>query len=175
MPDSPNAGPTIGTFHAVLGRFDSSDKMTDAMERLELAGFARGDLSLPEPSPPPERSTPESSAKPPDKEDDAQVARTLHTSGVASVAALLAAGIVVGTGGAAAPAFAVAIGAGALAGGATFAATKSADEQEQQDRDVKATAGALLLSVRTPDAASRSEAERILRTAGALEVQAEEA
>jgi len=174
MPDSPAAGPTFGKFHALLGRFDSSDKMTDAMERLELSGFARGDLSLPEPSPPPERSTPESSAKPPDKEDDAQAARTLHTSGVASVAALLAAGIMVGTGGAAAPAFAVAIGAGALAGGATFAATKAVDDQEQGDRDARAAAGELLLAVRTPDAASRSKAEQILRSAGALEVHAEE-
>ena len=172
MPDNPNAGPTIGQFHAVVGRFDNSDRMTDAMEQLELAGFARGDLSLPEPSPPIERSTPESGAKPPDKEDDAQVARTLHTSGVASVAALLAAGITVGTGGAAAPAFAAALGAGALAGGATFAATKAVDDHEQHDRDAKAADGELLLAVRTIDVAQRSEAEAILRSAGALEVHA---
>lgn len=174
MPDTPNAGPTIGQYHAVLGRFDDSDRMTEAMDRLEMAGFARGDLSLPEASPPVERNTPEAGAKPPDKDDDAQVARTLHTSGVASVVALLAAGITVGTGGAAAPAFAAALGAGALAGGATFAATKVADDQEQQDRDAKAAAGELLLAVRTPDAVKRAEAEQILRAAGALEVHAAE-
>ena len=117
-------------------------------ERLELAGFARADLSLPEASPPVERSTPESGAEPPYTDDDAGTARTLHTSGAASVAALAAAGITVATGGAAAPAFAAAIGAGALAGGATFAVTKSADDQEQHERDAKASAGELLLSVR---------------------------
>ncbi len=171
MSDNPNTGPTFGELHEIRGRFDSSDKMTDAMERLEMAGFARADLSLPEADPPVERSTPESGAKPPDDEADAQAARTLHTSGVASVAALAAAGITVGTGGAAAPAFAAALGAGALAGGATFAVTKHADDEEQQDRDAKAAGGQLLLSVRVLDAAKLSEAEGILRDAGALEVQ----
>lgn len=165
-------GPGFGELHEVVGRFDSSDRMDDAIGRLELAGFARADLSLPEPSPPRERSTPASGATAPYTDDDAQTARTLHTSGAASVAALAAAGLTIATGGAAAPAFAAAVGAGALVGGATFAVTKAADDQEQQDRDGKAMTGALLLSVRAPDAAKRVEAEGILRAAGALEVRA---
>lgn len=172
MSDNPNAGPSLGTLHEVRGRFDSSDSMSDAVERLLLAGFDRAELSLPEPSPPPERSTPASGAKPADTAEDAGTARTLHTSGAASVAALLAAGLTVGTGGAAAPAFAAALGAGALAGGATFAATRAADGQEQQDRDVKAAEGQLYLSVRTATPERRAEAETVLRDAGALDVQA---
>ena len=171
MSDVAPAGPGFGELHEVIGRFDNSDRLEDAIGRLELAGFARADLSLPEASPPVERSTPESGAEPPYTDDDAGTARTLHTSGAASVAALAAAGITVATGGAAAPAFAAAIGAGALAGGATFAVTKSADDQEQHERDAKASAGELLLSVRAPDAAKRTEAEGILRAAGALEVR----
>ena len=95
----------------------------------------------------------------------------MHTSGVASVAALAAAGITIATGGAAAPAFGAALGAGAAAGGATYAVTRHLDDEEQQDRDAKAAGGQLLLSVRVLDAARRSEAEGILRDAGALEVQ----
>ena len=171
MSDSPNAGPTFSERHEICGSFDSSEKMADAMQRLELAGFARADLSLPEANPPLRRSTPESGAKPPDDESDAETARTLHTSGAASVAALAAAGITIATGGAAAPAFGAALGAGAAAGGATYAVTRHLDDQEQQDRDAKAAKGQLLLSVRVLDAARRSEAEGILRDAGALEVQ----
>ncbi|HET8996454.1 MAG TPA: hypothetical protein VFN42_07280 [Acetobacteraceae bacterium] len=171
MSDVPPTGPGFGELDEVIGRFDSSDRMDDAIGRLELAGFARADLSVPEPSPPVERATPESGAEAPYTGDDAQTARTLHTSGVASVAALAAAGITIATGGAAAPAFAAAIGAGALAGGATFVVSEGADAQEQEDRDAKAAAGILLISVRAPDAAKQAEASAILRDAGALEVQ----
>lgn len=172
MSDNANAGPSIGALHEVRGRFNSSDMMTDAVQRLTLAGFDRADISLPEASPPVERSTPASGAKPADTDADAQVARTLHTSGAASVAALAAAGITVATGGAAAPAIAAAVGAGALAGGATFAATAAADDAEQQERDASAAAGELLLSVRIAEPARRARAETILRESGALEVHA---
>lgn len=174
MSDVAANNPGFGALHEIVGRFDSSDRMDDAIGRLELAGFARAELSLPEPSPPVERSTPDSGAKPPYTDDDAQSARTLHASGAATVAALAAAGVTVGTGGAAAPAFAAAVGAGALAGGATFVVTKASDDQEQRDRDARASAGALLLSVRAPDAARQAEAEGIMRSAGALEVRAAE-
>lgn len=169
---SGSAGPGIGVLHEVRGRFNDSDQLAQAVDRLLLAGFARGDVSLPEPDPPVERSTPASGAEPAYTEDDATTARTLHTSGAASAAALLAAGLTVGTGGAAAAAFAAGLGAAAAAGGATFAVTKAADDQEQQTRDDRAAQGSLILSVRAPTAEKRAEAETILRAAGALDLRA---
>jgi len=170
--NNPKAGPAIGTLHEVDAVFDDSDRMDAAVNRLLLSGFERADLSVPEPNPPVERSTPESSADPAYTEDDAVAARTLHTSGVASATGMLAAGIVVATGGAALPAFAAALGAAALAGGATFGVAKLSDAQEQNTRDVRAAEGRLLLAVRTTDAAQRAEAEAIMRDCGAIEVRA---
>jgi len=170
--NNPNAGPAIGELHEVDGVFDDSGRMDAAVNRLLLAGFHRADLSVPEPNPPVERSTPESSAEPAYTEDDAVAARTLHTSGIASATGLLAAGLVVATGGAALPAFAAALGAAALAGGAIFGVTKLTDAQEQNTRDVRAAEGRLLLAVRTPNAAQRAQAETILRDCGAVEIRA---
>lgn len=169
--NNPNAGPAIGALHEVDALFDDSDRMDEAVNRLLVAGFNRADLSVPEPNPPVERSTPESSAEPAYTEDDAVAARTLHTSGVASATGMLAAGLVVATGGAALAAFAAALGAAALAGGATFAVTKVGDAQEQNTRDVRAAEGRLLLAVRTPDAAQRVQAETILRDCGAIDIR----
>jgi hypothetical protein len=170
--NNPKAGPAIGALHEVDAVFDDSGRMDAAVNRLLLTGFQRADLSLPEPDAPVERSTPESGAEPAYTEDDAVGARTLHTSGVASVAGLLAAGLVVGTGGVAAAAFGAALGAAALAGGATFAVARLSDTQEQSMRDVRAAEGRLLLAVRTPDAAQRAQAESILRECGAVEIRA---
>ncbi len=171
MDTKTEAGPTIGVLHEVRGVFDDSERMSDAVGQLSVAGFDRADLSLPEAAPPPERSTPESGAKPADSDEDATVARTLHTSGAASVAALAAAGITIATGGAAAVAGVAAVAAGAVAGGATFAVTNAADESEQQDRDVKAASGELILSVRAPTLEKMAEAEGILRAAGAIDIR----
>ena len=170
--NTPSSGPAIGELHELRGFFDSSDRMSDAAERLSRAGFDRADLSIPEVNPPTRRSTPESGAKEVDTEEDARQARTLHTSTAASVAALAAAGLAVGTGGAALPVIAAAVGAGAAVGGATFAITKVADDTEQQDRDIAAAQGKLILSVRAPTPEKRTEAEEILRSAGATEVVA---
>ena len=58
---------------------------------------------------------------------------------------------------------AAAVAAGAAAGGATFAVSSAANDQEQAELDMRASMGRLMLSVRTPTAAKRSEAEAILR------------
>lgn len=145
--------------------------MQEAIKRLTASGFDRADLSVPEAAPPVTRSTPESGAMPADTEDDARQARTLHTSTAAAAAALAGAGITVATGGAAAPAVAAAVAAGAAAGGATFAVSSAANDQEQAELDVRAATGRLMLSVRAPTAAKRSEAEAILRGSGATDLQ----
>jgi hypothetical protein len=168
MPDtSYTSAPPIETVHEVRGRFSSPDALQDAVARLELTGFDRADLSLPEVMPPAERATPEAGAKPVDTEEDARQARTLHTSGAASVAALAAAGVVIATGGAAAPAVAAAVVGGGLAGGAAFAISSAANQGEQNDREAKAATGNLILTVRAMTAEKRAEAVTVLRATGA--------
>lgn len=165
------AGPPISALHEVRGRFDSSDHMQEAAGKLELSGFNRADLSLPEPHAPTARSTPESGAEPVDTDLDAQQARTMHASTAASIAAVAAAGLTIGTGGAAAPAIAAALAAGSAFGAGTFFISRSASSSEQQQRDERAEAGELILSVHTASPEKRAEAERILHDCGALDVQ----
>jgi hypothetical protein len=164
-------GPAIGELHEVRGNFASSEQMQEAIQRLSASGFDRADLSVPEVAAPARRSTPESGAMPADTDDDARQARTLHTSTAAAMAALAGAGITVATGGAAAPAVAAAVAAGAAVGGATYAVSSAANDQEQAEVDVRASMGRLILSVRAPTAAKRSEAEAILRGSGATDLQ----
>jgi hypothetical protein len=174
MPDSTygKPGPAFETIHEVQGRFSEPAALQEAVSRLELSGFDRADLSLPETTLP-GNGTPESSAKPADTEEDARQARTLHTSGAGAVAALAAAGVVIATGGAAAPAVAAAAIGGGLAGGAVFAVSSAANQGEQNDRDFKAATGHLVLSVRAMTPEKRAEAEAILRNAGASMVEAD--
>lgn len=164
-------GPAIGELHEVRGVFANSEQMQAAIQRLSASGFDRADLAVPEADAPARRATPESGALEADTEDDARQARTLHTSTAAAMAALAGAGITVATGGAAAPAVAAAVAAGAAVGGATFAVSSAANGQEQAELDDRASLGRLMLSVRAPDAGKRSEAEAILRAAGATDLQ----
>lgn len=165
-----NLNPPIGEIHEVHATFATPEAMQDAVSRLEMSGFDRADLSLPDVTPPAARATPETGAKPVDTEEDARQTRTLHSSGAAAVAAMAAAGAVIATGGAAAPAIAAAVVGGGMAGGAVFAISSAANSEEQEDREHKAATGTLILSVRAPDAAKRSEAETILSSAGATSV-----
>jgi hypothetical protein len=160
-------GPALEDIHEVRARFASPEALNDAVEQLEVSGFDRADLSLPEVLPPADRATPEAGAKPADTGADARQARTLHTSGAAAAVALAAAGVVIGTGGAAAPAVAAAVIGGGLAGGAAFAISSAANGGEQSDREFKAATGTLILTVRAMTSAKRADAEAILRSAGA--------
>lgn len=157
--------------HEVRGTFPNSDEMQKAIQLLSTSGFDRADLSVPEVAPPAEHSTPESGAMEADTDDDARQARTLHTSTAAAAAALAGAGVTVATGGAAAPAVAAAVVAGAAAGGAAYVASSAANDQEQAELDARASTGQLILSVRAPTAAKRTDAAAILRDSGATEVQ----
>ncbi|HTW69053.1 MAG TPA: hypothetical protein VME47_04125 [Acetobacteraceae bacterium] len=165
-------GPAIGSVHEVRGLFSSTEQMQTAIQQLFVSGFDRADLSVPEPAAPVERSTPESGALPADTDVEAQQARTMHTSTAAAIAALAGAGVTVATGGAAAAAAAVAVAAGAAVGGATYAVSTAANDQEQAELDTRAASGKLVLSVRAPNEAKRSEAKGILRAAGASDITA---
>ena len=137
-------GPPIGVLHEVRATFASPDSMQAAVSRLETSGFDRADLSLPEIIANP---TPETSAKPVDTEPDARQARTLHVSGAAAVLSAL------------------------VAGGIVHLLSTASNEGEQTDRAWKAATGTLVLSVRTPNAEKRMEAEAILRSAGGSRIE----
>jgi hypothetical protein len=85
-------GPAIGALHEVRATFDDPDAMQEAVARLEMSGFDRADLSLPEAVPPAERATPEAGARPVDTEEDARQTRTLNTGGAAAAVGMAAAG-----------------------------------------------------------------------------------
>jgi hypothetical protein len=110
-------GPVIGAIHEVRATFSSPEAMQDGVDRLELPGFDRADLSLPEVTPSADEATLESGVKVADPEADARQARTLHTSGAGTVALWPPRDPMIATGGGAAPAVPVAaVGAGAVGG-----------------------------------------------------------
>ena len=162
--------PLAETVEEVRGFFTSDAALQDAVSRLTMAGFDRADISLPMPVPPGE-ATPDQGAEDPHTEDDDRQMRTLHASLAGSAAALLAAGVVVGTGGAAAPALAAAAAAGLAAGGIAHTVSRGADEIQHEQREAAAAHGDLVLAVRVTDSAKRSEAEAVIRAAGATRVQ----
>ena len=172
MSETGEPGPPIGNLHEVRGTFASSDEMDRAVKSLSMAGFDRADLSLPEPSPPVSRRTPESGAEAANTEEDARQVRALEAGTAGAIAGIAAAGLTVATGGAALAAAAAAVAAGTALGGGTFAARSAANQAEQNSRDAQAREGALILSVRATTPERRSQAESILRSAGAIEVEA---
>jgi hypothetical protein len=167
-----NSAVGIATLREIRATFATPAQMQDAVSKLTLSGFDRADLSLPSSGLLQGSETPESGTKSVSTDTDAQQARTLGASTAAAAAALAAAGITVATGGAAAPAVAAAAVAGGAAGGSVFAAHRAADVVEQADRDNRAETGELVLAVRTPTIEKRSEAEAVLRAAGATSIEA---
>jgi len=155
----------------VQATFATAEQMQDAVTRLSMSGFDRADMSLPSPGLLEGKETPESGTKPAYDEADARQGRMVGASTAGSAAALAAAGITIATGGAALPAVAAAVLAGGAAGGAVFAGHHAGDVVEQADRDNRARTGHLVLSVRTPTEAKRSEAEQALRAAGATNIE----
>jgi len=162
-----DAADSISVPWEVRATFATPGQMQDAVSKLSISGFDRADLSLPSPGLLQGTETPEAGTKPASTEADARQARTLGASTAAAAAAMAAVGITIATGGAAAPAVAAAVVAGGAAGGSVFAVHKMADQSEQTDRDDRAASGDLVLAVRVPTEAKRSEAEAILRAAGA--------
>ncbi len=160
-------GDSTSVLREVRATFARADQMQAAVGRLSVSGFDRADLSLPADRPGILDVAPE----PASTEEDARQMRTLGASTAASVAAVAAAGITVATGGAAAPAALAALAAGGLAGGATYAAQGSVNEAAQRDRDARADAGELVLTVRAATAAKQSDAAAILRDAGGTEIE----
>ena len=155
----------------VRATFASAEQMQDAVSKLSLSGFDRADLSVPSAEVVEGSQTPEAGTDPAYTEEDARQSRTLGASTAAAAAAIGAAGVVAATGGLAIPAVAAAVLAGGAAGGSVFAIHGAANRSEQDQRDARAESGDLILAVRTSDNAKRTEAEAILRAAGATDIE----
>jgi hypothetical protein len=159
--------PAGTTAQAVFAHMPTSAVLNEAIKRLQLAGFDRADISLPELNPPVERATPDAGAKEPDTGVEAQQSRLMHSSTGGAIGALLAGTAAAATGGAAAAIAGAAIGGGVLVGGIAHVISRGASEAEQEDRDRKAAAGKLVLSVRAPTAEREARAAKVLREVGA--------
>ena len=168
-----NESPAIGALHEVRATFDDPDAMQDAVARLEMSGFDRADLSLPEAMPPAERATPEAGARPVDTEEDARQTRTLHTGGAAAAVGMAAAGVVIASGAPRHPRLRPRWWAPGSPAVSPTRLTTVSNEDEQVDREHKAASGVLILSVRAPSAEKRAEAEMILRAAGGTQLEAQ--
>lgn len=170
---APKAGPVVNdTVEEVQGIFPSDAALQEALSKLTMAGFDRADFSLPETRPAPGHATPEGAAANPDTDVDNRQMRTMHASMAGSAAAMAAAGIVIATGGAAAPAVAAAAAAGAAGGLGANAASTAADRAQHDEREQAARDGRLVLSVHAADPARRQQAEALMREAGATRVEA---
>jgi hypothetical protein len=163
---------SIAALREVRATFADAEQMQDAVSKLSMAGFDRADLGLPSSASLDGQETPESGSKPASTDSDARQARTLGSSLAASAAGLAAAGVTIATGGAAAPAVAAAVAAGGAAGGSVFAVHGLSDRSEQRDRDERAASGALVLAVHAATPEKQSEADAILRAAGATTIEA---
>jgi len=171
MPSDASGPAMATTILQVLARFSSDAALQDAIGRLTRVGFDRAALSLPVAHQNAVDATPEGGASNPNTEDDQRQARTLGSSTAAAAGAMLGAGVMVATGGAALAVAAVAAGAAAVAGGSAFAVTSAADATDHVGREASAAAGELVLAVTARGRAEVAKAEAALREAGATGVE----
>ena len=155
---------------SVFGLFPTSAALDEAIKELEVAGFDRADLGLPEIDPPPDRDTPELRTMAADTDTDAQQSRIVYSATAGAFAAMIAAAATATTGGGAAVIGGVAVGVGLVAGAVAHVITRYASRDKQQVRDRRAAAGRLVLSVHAPDPDRRARAIDILRATGATRV-----
>ncbi len=169
-----DAAPAISpTVDEVQGLFATSAALEDAVGRLRSAGFDHADLSLPQASPTAAQATPDQGAADVVTDDDARQMRTLHGGMAGSAGALAAAGVVVASGGALAPAVLAAAVAGIGAGGlAEVAENTFGAAADHEDQKRAAADGRLVLAVRITAPDSRVRAEQAMRDAGATRVEA---
>ena len=122
---------------------------------------------MPEIDPPSERATPEAGAKEPDTGVEAQQSRLLYSGMGGAIGAMMAATATAATGGAAAAIAGAAVGGGLVVGRIAHVIRRGTSEEEQEDRDRKAAARTLVLSVRVPTVERQVRATEVLRAVGA--------
>jgi hypothetical protein len=150
----------------ILARFRRCEALDQALHQLEVSGFGREDLALPDLDAPPERSTPEAGTKPADDDVESQQSRLVHSAVGGSFAAMMAATAVAATGGVAAAVAGAALGVGAAVAGVAHLMSRALDHSERQSRERKAAEGRLFLAVRTVSPERRERAIEVLRQAG---------
>lgn len=150
----------------VLARFRSPEAMDQAIERLKVGGFERGDLGLPEIDPPPERATAEAGSLPADSGSGTQQYRVFYSAVFGAVAAMIGALIAATQRGGMAAIGGAAVGAGLIVGIVVELIVRSRGRATQRQREQAASRGKLVLSVRTGSAERRERACTILRDAG---------
>lgn len=169
-PGAANPGPALtGEVHEVQGRFPNDAALQDALGRLALAGFDHADFSLPDPNA--AAKTPDQGAEAATDEIDKSQVRTMASGMASASAASLVAGVLIATGGAAAPVVAAAAGVTALGtAAATSGAGVMADQANVHERDRLGAEGKLILAVRTDTHEKVQQAIEAMRQAGAQDV-----
>jgi hypothetical protein len=157
----------------VCGEFHGKEAMEEAIMRLGGSIFDRSQISVRVPG----REDPQSysSRETPVQEDDARNLRTLGTSTAAAGLGMAAAGAVIASGGAALPAVAAAVAAGGatVAAGEVAGAAATTDGETAQEHAAEHGAGVIVMvSADTPE--RQTQAEEILREAGAVRVWRQE-
>src|SRR5918997_3887141 len=153
----------------VCGEFRDKDRLQEALSRLEGSLFQRADLSVRIPGREDEGAY--SSGENPVREDDTRNLRQLGIGLGSYVAAAVAAGVTVATGGAALPAVAAAAAAGGaavVAGEAVGQAAAPNAETEQQQAAEHGDGAVLMVHADTPE--KQEKAEELLRACGAFRV-----
>lgn len=170
---SDKQGPAIAdSVQEVQGVFPSNAAMEEAIAKLTLAGFDRADFSLPVTNPAAGAATPEQGAETPLTDTDLRQARTMGTGMAGTIGAFAAAGATIATGGVAGVAIAAAAAVGVGSALAANAVGTAAKTSREDGHDEAARAGQLVLSVHTVTAEKQTDAERIMRAAGASTVAA---
>ena len=158
------------TVQEMQARFPNDATLQAAMGNLEQAGFDRADLSLPDPHV--AVDTPDSADAATGDIDRGQL-RTMASGMAGTTAGFAVAGVLLATGGVAAPVVAALGGASAIGTViATSGASNAVDAAGSAARDTLGAAGKLILAVRIRSAELSAKAEAVLRESGGTDITA---
>lgn len=154
----------------IQASFPNDAMLQDAIGKLEHDGFDHADLSLPDPYV--ADDTPDSAEAATDDVDRGQL-RTMASGMAGTTAGFAVAGVLLATGGLAAPVVAAIGGASAIGTVlATSGTSNAVDAAASTARDKLGAEGKLILAVRIRSAELQTKAEAILREAGATALTA---
>lgn len=168
--DSPALQQTV---QEVQGWFPGDAALQAALGKLELAGYDRAELSLPEEQvvADPAAATPNEGATAPSDAVDKQQVRTMATGMAGFAGAAAAAGAAVATG----VGIPVAIGAAAAAGIGAAAVSEgtgqAVDQVQVAERNRRGAAGTLVLAVHVTDQTKAGQVAQIMRENGATQTK----
>ena len=164
-------GPTAdASVRVVQGLLPNEGALQGATQALLMAGFDRGELSLPtDPQWALEGVT--NATENPADGNDAQNMRANTTGTIGATGALIAGTVAsVATGGALLPVAAATIAAGVGAGGLSHLGLQTAAGSREAEHDAKGNKGRLILAAVVRDTEKEKSATQILRDAGATDI-----